>query len=72
MNEGFVRSPGAYLNSLVLANHPEFRRSSTIIQSQPQQKRYCEPEEPEIIPASEEVAMAAIAEIKAKLYRKVG
>jgi hypothetical protein len=72
MNEEIVRSPGAYLNSLVLANHPEFRRSSTIIPSEPQQKRYVEPEEPEIIPASEEVAKMAIAEIMAKLNRKVG
>lgn len=72
VNEGIVRSPGAYLNSLVLSNHPEFRRSSTIIPSQPQYQRYIEPDEPEITPASEEVAMAAIAEIKTKLYRKVG
>ena len=72
MNEKIISRPGAYLNSLILANHPEFRRSSSIIQSQSQQKKYVEPDEPEIIPASEEVAMAAIAEIKAKLYRKVG
>jgi hypothetical protein len=71
MNEGIVHSPGAYLNSLVLANHPEFRRSPTIIQSQSQQKRYIEPEET-ITPASEEVAKMAIAEIMAKLNRKVG
>jgi len=70
MNEKIINHPGAYLNSLVLANHPEFRRSSP--NSPPiQQKRYCEPEET-ITPASEEVAMAAIAEIKANLYRKVG
>ena len=72
MNEKIIYHPGGYLNSLVLANHPEFRRSSTIIPSQPQQKRYIEPEEPEIIPASEEVARKAIAEIKAKLNRRVG
>ncbi len=72
MNEGIVRSPGAYLNSIIVSNHPEFRRSSTIIPSQPQQKRYCEPEEPEIIPASEEVAKMAIAEIMAKLNRRAG
>ena len=72
MNEKIINHPGAYLNSLVLANHPEFRRSSQSTPSQPQQKRYVEPEEPEIIPASEEVAMAAIAEIMAKLNRKAG
>jgi len=72
MNEKIINHPGAYLNSLVLANHPEFRKSSTISPSQPQQKRYIEPEEPEIIPASEEVARKAIAEIKAKLNRRVG
>ena len=72
INEGIVRSPGAYLNSLVLANHPEFRRTSTIMQSQSQQKKYVEPDEPEIIPASEEVAKIAIAEIMAKLNRRAG
>jgi len=72
MNEKIINHPGAYLNSLVLANHPEFRRSSKIMPSQPQQKRYVEPDEPEIIPASEEVAKMAIAEIMAKLNRKVG
>ena len=72
MNEGFVRSPGAYLNSIILANHPEFRRSPTIIQSQSQQKRYVESEEPEGTPASEEVAKRAIAEIMAKLNRRAG
>jgi hypothetical protein len=72
MNEKIINHPGAYLNSLVLANHPEFRRSSPIIPSEPQQKRYIEPEEPEIIPASEEVAKMAIAEIMAKLNRKAG
>ena len=72
MNEKIINHPGAYLNSLVLANHPEFRRSSPIIPSEPQQKRYVEPDEPEIIPASEEVAKMAIAEIMAKLNRKAG
>jgi hypothetical protein len=72
MNEKIINHPGAYLNSLVLANHPEFRRSSTIIQSQSQQKKYVESEEPEGTPASEEVAKMAIAEIMAKLNRKVG
>ena len=72
MNEKIINNPGAYLNSLILANHPELKRSSTIIPSQPQQKRYVEPDEPEIIPASEEVAKMAIAEIMAKLNRKAG
>ena len=71
MNEKIINHPGAYLNSLVLANHPEFRRSPTIIRSQSQQKRYIEPEET-ITPASEEVAKAAIAEIMAKLNRRAG
>jgi hypothetical protein len=39
---------------------------------QQQPPRYVEPEEPEGIPASEEVVGASLAEIKAKLYRKVG
>jgi hypothetical protein len=72
MNEKIINHPGAYLNSLVLANHPEFRRSSQSTPSQPQQKRYIEPQEPEGTPASEEVAKMAIAEIMAKLNRKVG
>ena len=72
MNEGFVRSPGAYLNSIILANHPDFRRSSPNSPPIKQQKRYVEPDEPEIIPASEEVAKMAIAEIMAKLNRKAG
>ena len=42
------------------------------MQSQSQQKKYVEPDEPEIIPASEEVAKIAIAEIMAKLNRRVG
>ncbi len=71
MTEKIIRHPGAYLNSLVLANHPEMKRP-TNTQPLPYQERYVEPEEPEVTPASEEVAMAAIAEIKAKLYRKVG
>ena len=69
MNEKIINHPGAYLNSLILANHPEFRRSSPIIPSQPTQRRYCEPE---IIPASEEVAKRAIAEIMSRLKRKAG
>lgn len=72
MNEGFVRSPGAYLNSIILANHPEFGRSSPNNPPIQQQKRYVEPEEPEIIPASEEVAKMAIAEIMSMLNRKAG
>ena len=72
MNEGIVRSPGAYLNSLVLANHPEFRRSSPNSPPIQQQNRYVEPEEPEIIPASEEVAKMAIAEIMSRLNRRAG
>jgi hypothetical protein len=72
MNEGIVHSPGAYLNSIILANHPELKRSSTIMPSQSQQKRYVESEEPEGTPASEEVAKMAIAEIMARLKRKTG
>jgi predicted DNA-binding transcriptional regulator len=72
MNEGIVRSPGAYLNSIILANHPEFRISSPNNPPIRQQNRYVEPDEPEIIPASEEVARKAIAEIMAKLNRKAG
>ena len=72
INEKIINHPGAYLNSLVLANHPEFRRSSQSTPSQPQQKRYIEPQEPEGTPASEEVAKMAIAEIMAKLNRRAG
>jgi len=72
MNEGIVRSPGAYLNSIILSNHPEFRRSSQSTPPQPQQKRYVEPQEPEVTPASDEVAKMAIAEIMAKLNRRAG
>jgi hypothetical protein len=71
MNEGFVRSPGAYLNSLVLANHPEMKRPAT--ESQPTyQSRYIEPDEPVGDIASEEVARSSIADIMAILNRKVG
>jgi hypothetical protein len=31
MNEKIIYHPGAYLNSLILANHPEFRRYTTTI-----------------------------------------
>ena len=71
MNEKIIHHPGAYLNSLIIANHPELRRATST--STPQtQRQYTAPEEPEIIPASEEVARAAIAEIMAKLNRKAG
>ena len=70
MNEKIIYHPGAYLNSLILANHPEFKRS-TEDTTQPPQPRYIEPE-PEGPPASEEVVRATLAEIKAMLFRKVG
>jgi hypothetical protein len=66
-------NPGACLNSLVLANHPDLRSKSTPTlnpQPTPSQQRYVE--EPEGTPASDEVARAAIAEIMAKLNRKAG
>jgi len=73
MNEGIVRSPGAYLNSIVLSNHPELKRSSRT--GSPQQQKKCiKPKEPEIVPASPEVAKMAITGIIAVLNqpRKVG
>jgi hypothetical protein len=73
MNEKIIYHPGAYLNSLILANHPELKKSHREDQQPCQQKRYVEPEEPEGPPASEEIAKRAIAEIMAKLNRrKVG
>ena len=71
MNEKIIYHPGAYLNSLIIANHPELKRPQQTITTPPQ-PRYVEPEEPEGIPASEDVVRASLAEIKAKLYRKVG
>jgi hypothetical protein len=71
MNEKIIHHPGAYLNSLILANHPELRRATPT--STPQTPpHYIEPEDPKGTPASEEVVKAYLAEIKAKLYRKVG
>ena len=72
MNEKIINHPGAYLNSLILANHPDLKKSPHEDQQLDQQKRYVEPEEPEGTPASENEARAAIAEIMAKLNRKVG
>lgn len=71
MSEKIIGRPGAYLNSLVLANHPEMKRP-TNTQPGPYQERYIEPEEPVGEPASEEEARAAIAEIKNMLQRKAG
>lgn len=70
MSEKIVRSPGAYLNSLIIANHPEMRRSEPTQQQQeiPAPRPYVEESEGE--PASPEVAKAAIAEIMARLNRK--
>jgi hypothetical protein len=70
MNEKIIHHPGAYLNSLILANHPELKRPQETITT-PCKTRQIEPEEP-IIPASEEVVRASLAEIKAMLFRKVG
>jgi hypothetical protein len=70
MGEKIIYHPGAYLNSLILANHPEMKRPIQTVTTP--QTRYVEPEEPEGTPASEEVVRASLAEIKAKLYRKVG
>jgi len=70
MGEKIIYHPGAYLNSLILANHPELKRPQQTVTTP--QTRYVEPEEPEGTPASEEVVRASLAEIKAKLYRKVG
>ena len=71
MNEKIIYHPGAYLNSLIIANHPELRKATPT--STPQvYERYVEPEEPEGTPASEEVVRASLAEIKAMLFRKVG
>jgi hypothetical protein len=75
MNEGIVRNPGAYLNSIVLSNHPELKKSSSTNPPQPQQQKKCiKPKEPEIVPASPEVAKMAITGIIAilKQPRKVG
>ena len=72
MNEKFISRPGAYLNSLVLANHPELKRSEEKTQPQTQYQRYIEPEEPVGEVASEEFSRASIADIKAILNRKVG
>jgi hypothetical protein len=71
MNEKIIYHPGAYLNSLVLAAHPELKRSTTTA-PQPTQSQQRYVEEPEGPPASEDVVRASLAEIKAKLYRKVG
>jgi hypothetical protein len=71
MNEKIIYHPGAYLNSLILVNHPELRRA-TPTSTPLTQPHYIEPEEPKGTPASEEVARAAIAEIMAKLNRKAG
>ena len=70
MNEKIIHHPGAYLNSLILANHPELKRPQETITT-PCKTRQIEPEEP-IIPASEEVVKASLAEIKAMLFRRVG
>ena len=72
MSEKIISRPGAYLNSLILANHPELKRPESPTSHPAYQKRYIETEEPVGEPASEEEARAAIAEIKAKLFRKVG
>lgn len=69
MGEKIINHPGAYLNSLILANHPELKRSPT---PQPQYQRYIKPEEPEGPPASEDEARAAITEIMARLNRRAG
>jgi hypothetical protein len=71
MNEKIIHHPGAYLNSLILANHPELRRA-TPTSTPLTQPHYIEPEEPKGTPAAEEVVRASLAEIKAKLYRKAG
>jgi hypothetical protein len=71
MNEKIINHPGAYLNSLVLANHPEMKRR-TEDTPQPQYQRYVEPEEPVGEIASEEVVRASLAEIKIMLHRKAG
>ena len=70
MNEKIIHHLGAYLNSLILANHPELKRPQETITT-PCKTRQIEPEEP-IIPASEEVVKASLAEIKAMLFRRVG
>ena len=70
MNEKIIYHPGAYLNSLVIANHPELKRPQQTITTPPQ-PRYTEPEI-EGTPASEDVVRASLAEIKAMLFRKVG
>jgi hypothetical protein len=64
------------LNSIILSNHPELKKSSSTNPPQPQQqqKKCIKPKEPEIVPASPEVAKMAITGIIAVLNqpRKVG
>jgi hypothetical protein len=71
MNEKIIYHPGAYLNSLIIAAHPELRSKSTpTLNQQPTQSQQRYVEELEGTPASEEEAKSAIAEIMAMLNRK--
>ena len=73
MNEKIIYHPGAYLNSLIIAAHPELRSKSTpTLNQQPTQLQQRYVEELEGTPASEEEAKMAIAEIMARLNRRAG
>lgn len=70
IGESIVARPGAYLNALLLKNHPELRRSTTPAPTTVNKAR-CKIEPEVINPATQEESLAAIARIKAMLARKV-
>ena len=73
MGEKIIYHPGGYLNSLILANHPELRKTTAPVSPSTPVERIVthvkEATEP-VLPASHEESLAAIARIKEMLARR--
>lgn len=75
MDEKIIAHPGAYLNALLIKNHPELRKKTAPVSlSTSTQRSVAHTKEPTAhhTPASHEESLAAIAAIKQLLARRVG